>query len=181
MAELLDIVDEQDQIIGQMERAEVHRRGMTCRNVQIFFVTPAGEIILQKRSLTKKSYPGRFTSTASGHVTSGESYLEAAVKETLEETGVQLAAVSLQHLGTLHFRHVERPDYINDSMRSIFGYRFEGTTADLKIEDGEGEGFVAMPLDTFRAKVATNPEQFTYSLSDPSVLSLLDTFMSDQA
>lgn len=181
MAELLDIVDKQDQVIGQMERAEVHRRGLTCRIVHIFFVAPTGKIILQKRSLTKASYPGRLTSTVSGHVTSGESYLEAAIKEALEEAGLRLTAEDLHHLGTVHFRHEERPDYINDSMRSIFAYRFKGNMADLKIEEGEGMGFVILPLDVFRAKVATNPEQFTYSLSDPSVLSLLSTFVSDKA
>ena len=181
MAELLDIVNEQDQIIGQMERAEVHRRGLTCRNVQIFFVTPAGEIILQKRSLTKKSYPGRFTSTASGHVTSGESYLEAAIKETLEETGVQLAATDLHHLGTVHLRHAERPDHISDSMRSIFAYRFPGTIADLQIEEGEGEGFVTMSFNVFHAEVKTNPDQFTYSLTHSTVLSILDAFVPAKA
>lgn len=176
MTELLDIVDEQDQVIGQMERAEVHRRGLTCRNVQIFFVTPTNEIILQKRSLTKASSPGRLTSTASGHVTSGESYIEAAVKETLEEAGVQLAAHDLRHLGTVHSRHIERPDYISDFMRGIFAYRFDGDIADLKIEEGEGAGFVAMPLAVLRAEAQTNPERFTYSLSDQTVLSLLSKF-----
>lgn len=181
MAELLDIVDEQDRIIGQMERAEVHRRGLTCRNVQVFFVTPAGEVILQKRSLAKKSYPGRLTSTASGHVTSGESHLEAAVKETLEETGVRLVATDLHHLGTVHLRDIERPDYISDSMRGVFTYLFTGDVADLQIEDGEGAGFVAMPFDIFRAETAANPDQFTHSLTSPAVLSLLDAFVLAKA
>jgi isopentenyldiphosphate isomerase len=177
MAELLDIVNKQDQVIGQMERAEVHKRGLTCRNVHICFVTPAGEIILQKRSLTKTSYPGRLTTTASGHVTSGESYVEAAVKEAFEETGIQITANDLRHLGTVHLRHVERPDYISDSMRSIFAYRFTGDVTDLQIEDGEGVGFVAMPISAFRTQVQAHPDQFTHSLADPAVQSLLDTLV----
>lgn len=174
MAELLDIVDAHDQITGQMERDEVHRRGLTCRIVHICFVTPTGDVILQKRSTTKASYPGRLTTTASGHVTSGESYQEAAVKETFEETGIQLTVDDLQHLGTIHLRHVERPDYISDAMRSIFAYRFMGDITDLKIEDGEGAGFVAMPISALREEALANPDQFAHSLTDSAIQSLLD-------
>lgn len=175
MAELLDIVDMQDQVIGQLEREEVHRRGLTCRIVHICFVTPTGDVILQKRSMTKASYPGRLTTTASGHVTSGESYQEAAVKETLEETGIQLTIDDLQYLGTIHLRHVERPDYISDAMRSIFAYRFTGDITDLKVEDGEGAGFVAMPINMLRTEALANPDQFAHSLTDPACQALLDT------
>lgn len=99
MSEILDIVNEHDEVIGQAERDEVHRKGLLCRLVYVCFYTSTGEIILQKRSLAKKNDPGKLTTAASGHVSSGQTYLMAAVRESLEETGVVIDERDLVDLG----------------------------------------------------------------------------------
>jgi isopentenyldiphosphate isomerase len=47
----------------------------------------AGQLFLQRRSLTKDCSPGRWDSSASGHLDSGEEYDAAAVRELREELG----------------------------------------------------------------------------------------------
>lgn len=86
--ELFDIVDEHDQVIGQAPRSEVHRRGWWHRAVSIFVFDSRGRLLLQQRSATKDEYPLCYTSSASGHVSAGETYDETAPRELQEELGL---------------------------------------------------------------------------------------------
>lgn len=86
--ELFDIVDDQDRVIGQMARSEVHRRKLFHRAVSIFVFDSRGRLLLQQRSATKDEYPLCYTSSASGHVSTGETYDETAPRELQEELGL---------------------------------------------------------------------------------------------
>ncbi len=86
--ELFDIVDDQDRVIGQMARSEVHRQKLLHRAVSIFVFNSRGQLLLQQRSATKDEYPLCYTSSASGHVTAGENYDETAPREMQEELGL---------------------------------------------------------------------------------------------
>jgi len=87
--EILDVVDAHDLVLGAMERGEIHRKRLFHRSVHVFLVDDAGRIYLQKRSFEKLEHPGKWDSSASGHVESGESYQEAAGRELEEELGVK--------------------------------------------------------------------------------------------
>jgi len=86
--ELFDVVDENDEVIGVLPRAEVHRERRLHRAVHIFVFNAAGELFLQRRSLSKDSAPGKWVSSCSGHVDSGEVYEIAAKRELVEEIGL---------------------------------------------------------------------------------------------
>lgn len=88
--ERFDVVDAEDRVIGVAERGEVHRRGLRHRAVHIFWGRADGCICLQRRSFAKDSSPGLLSSSCAGHVDSGETYLQAAVREFEEELGVAL-------------------------------------------------------------------------------------------
>jgi isopentenyl-diphosphate delta-isomerase len=87
--EILDVVDADDLVVGTMERGEIHRKRLFHRSVHVFLFDEAGRIYLQKRSFGKLEHPGKWDSSASGHVESGESYREAAGRELEEEIGVK--------------------------------------------------------------------------------------------
>ncbi len=88
--ELLDVVDELDRPVGRLTRAEVHRRLVPHRAVHVFLRDPLGRLLLQKRSMAKDESPGLWTSSASGHVDAGETYVAAAYRELREELGIDL-------------------------------------------------------------------------------------------
>jgi isopentenyl-diphosphate delta-isomerase type 1 len=91
--EVFDVVDEQDRVIGQAPRSEVHRRGLNHRAVHVLIFNQRGEVFLQKRSMEKDCFPGAWDSSASGHVDRGEDYDACALREVREELGVQLVAM----------------------------------------------------------------------------------------
>lgn len=87
--ELFDVVDEEDQVIGQAHRSVVHAQQLLHRAVHVFLFNSRGELLIQHRSATKDEFPLCLTSSASGHVDSGESYAQAAIRELREELGLQ--------------------------------------------------------------------------------------------
>jgi 16S rRNA (adenine1518-N6/adenine1519-N6)-dimethyltransferase len=89
--EIFDVVNERDEVIGQKPRREVHANGLWHRAVHVFVFNARGEIFLQKRSLKKDMSPGKWDSSSSGHLDTGETYDACAVREVREEIGLTLA------------------------------------------------------------------------------------------
>lgn len=86
--ELFDVVNTRDEVIGTERRSVVHRKQLMHRAIHVFVFNASGQLYLQKRSLTKDSSPGKWVSSCSGHVDSGEDYDSAALRELGEELGL---------------------------------------------------------------------------------------------
>lgn len=165
MSEILDVVNDNDEVIGQAERDEVHRVGLVCRLVYVCFYTKDGDVILQKRGDTKKNDAGKLTTTVSGHVASGQGYIEAALRETLEESGVEVSEDDLVSIGVVRADYVQGA-YLSNAMRGLFALQFNGDENDLKVEDGDGAGFVKVSIDELEKQLDSEPEKFATVLSD---------------
>ena len=87
--EPLEVVDENDRVIGIQKRSEIHREGLRHRSVHIFIFNARGELYLQKRSPAKDQYPEHWDSSAAGHLDPGETPEEAAHRELGEELGIR--------------------------------------------------------------------------------------------
>ena len=93
--EIFDVVDEQDHVLRQASRHDVHKNGWRHRAVHIFVFNSAGELFLQKRSRWKDAFPLRWDSSAAGHVNTGDDYEPTALREITEEMGVTVQSVQL--------------------------------------------------------------------------------------
>ncbi|HVM47915.1 MAG TPA: NUDIX domain-containing protein [Candidatus Acidoferrum sp.] len=91
--EIFDVVNERDEVIGRETRREVHRLGLMHRAVHVLVFNAAGQVFLQKRSMSKDRQPGLWDSSASGHVDTGEDYDACAVRELREEIGLEVQTV----------------------------------------------------------------------------------------
>ena len=89
--EIFDIVDDSDTVVGRASREEVHRSGHLHRSAHLLVFDSDGRVLLQKRSSAKDTFPGRWDSSVSGHVDSGEWYDECVVREASEEIGIGIS------------------------------------------------------------------------------------------
>ncbi len=89
-AEYFDVVNEKDEVIGCAPRQTCHKLGLMHRAVHIILLNSKGEILLQKRSMSKDLYPGWWIDAAAGHVDAGEDYDESAKREAKEELGIDV-------------------------------------------------------------------------------------------
>lgn len=86
--EILDIVDENDQVIGQSPRGEAYAKGLRHRCVFIQARDAAGRLFVHRRTPTKLVFPSLYDMFVGGVVGAGESYDDAALREAEEELGV---------------------------------------------------------------------------------------------
>lgn len=91
--EIFDVVNERDEVVAQLPRREVHRRGLMHRAVHVLIFNARGEIFLQKRSMKKDNFPGTWDSSAAGHLDTGEDYDACAMREVEEELGFRMPCV----------------------------------------------------------------------------------------
>ena len=89
--EIFDVVNERDEVIGHAPRKEVHARGLWHRAVHVLVFNSRGEVFLQKRSMQKDVAAGKWDSSSSGHLDTGEDYDACAVRELREEIGLVLS------------------------------------------------------------------------------------------
>ncbi len=85
--ERFDVVDERNEVIGQLPRSEIHRLGLRHRAIHLLVFNDAGEVLLQKRSTKKDTFPGCWDSSVSGHVDAGEAWETCVRRESEEEIG----------------------------------------------------------------------------------------------
>ncbi|MFR0674338.1 NUDIX hydrolase [Enterobacterales bacterium AW_CKDN230030176-1A_HGKHYDSX7] len=100
-AEPIAWVDEHDQVLGSLPRAELRARGLIGRCTFILLFNRAGELCVHRRTLSKAIYPGYWDVAAGGMVAAGERYDDSAARELREELGV--SGVALQFHDTFFF------------------------------------------------------------------------------
>lgn len=154
--EIFDVVDENDRVIGQATRAEVHRKKLFHRAVHVLVFDARGNAVLQKRSLAKDTCPGLFSTSCAGHVDSGESYECAAIRELGEELGVPPDAAR-----TLRFLFALRPcDALGQEFVRVYQLNFAGTLTPNPAEISE---LLALPPEEIDARIKTAPDAFAES------------------
>jgi isopentenyldiphosphate isomerase len=141
--EIFDIVDEHDRVTGQSTRAEVHAKHLRHRAVHAWAFNRDGRLFLQKRSLQKDTAPGRWDSSASGHLDAGETYDAAVVRELSEEIGV---TVSPQNRLTLLHTVPATPETANEFTR-VYRLETEGPFTLNPAEISGGEWFRPAEID----------------------------------
>ncbi|MDJ0956576.1 MAG: NUDIX hydrolase YfcD [Arenicellales bacterium] len=87
--EIVSIVDESDNIVGQEPRHVMRAQGLLHRVTYIFVFNTNGELLVQKRTYDKDLYPGYYDLAAGGVVCVGESYEQSALREAREELGIE--------------------------------------------------------------------------------------------
>ena len=143
---MLEVVDDDDNVIGIRSRDEIHALGLRHREIHLWLVTPDNEIIFQHRSATKDTFPNLLDASAGGHVEVGQTYEQATIMEAQEEMGLAIAPDQLGHLAKLdNYAVDERLNKTNRTFRETYWLRYSGKLNDLRIEAGEAVGFVALP------------------------------------
>lgn len=100
--EILDLVDDQDRVIGQLSREEVYKQRLhNYRVVHGLLLNAEGKIWIPRRTALKKLYPNALDYSSAGHVESGETYDESFRRETREELNIDLDQVTWRTLGKL--------------------------------------------------------------------------------
>jgi isopentenyl-diphosphate delta-isomerase type 1 len=156
-AELFDVVDAQDRVIGQAPRGEVHAKGLLHRATHVMVHDANGNLFLQRRSLGKDTFPGCWDSSCSGHLDAGEDYPGAARRELGEEIGWHDASLPLRPLVKLSSSAETGHEFIQVYLLGPIAGPFDLNPAEIS----EGRWITPAELD---ALTRQQPEQVAGAL-----------------
>ena len=155
--ELVDIVDDDDNVVATVTRAEMRAGRLQHRSVGVAVMSTDGRLLVHRRSDSKDLWPGWWDIAAGGVVTAGETYDDAARRELAEELG--LVGAEIEYLGQAR--------YVDDDLAAICrGYRVVHD-GPFSFTDGEVTEvrWVTFPeLDTMRATHPFLPDGITLLL-----------------
>lgn len=132
MPEYFDLYNERREPLG-----EIHERGKPLPDgkfhivANVLSVNPEGKILITKRS-PEKNFGGMWETTG-GAVKSGETPLEAAVRELYEETGLYAEPNELEYRGEI----VRRGKYGGNAIHLFYLFRGDFSEKDIRLQEGE--------------------------------------------
>ena len=151
--EYFDVLDEQGEKTGtSRSHAEVHREGLFHRAVHVWFLNSQGQLLLQKRSHVMDAYPSYWDISASGHVSKGQSSIEAAKMETLEELGVSLPVSAFQLLCILKGHVVlNNGTRIENEFQDVYLVHLDKALSELTLQAKEVVGVRWIDVSEFKS------------------------------
>jgi len=153
--ELIDRVDINDQIIGVTNRVEAHKNGYIHRVSAVFVFNRDNKLLVQLR---KKD--GLFDHSVGGHVNKGESYDDAAARESKEELGI---ARKLKKVGIFYGDEIV-PNRNSKIDHYIGLYEVKITDEDAKkmiMAEDEVEKIIPMSLNDVAEDMKNNSDKYT--------------------
>ncbi len=137
--EWLDIVNERDEVVRCMPQALYCGPSDGWIRCSVVFLTDSqGRVWVPTRATHKRLFPGCLDASVCGHVQAGESYLNAARRETEEETGLALSEQRFQLLAAFQPRRDGTFCFI-----SVFHVELQGEQPQLSNRDHEKASWMA--------------------------------------
>ena len=100
--EYIDLFDQNNNPLKiSKEKKQAHEDGDFHRTAHIWIINNHIELLLQKRSASKKSHPNCWDISVAGHIKAGEEVLDGAIRELEEELGVEVKKDDLKYITTI--------------------------------------------------------------------------------
>lgn len=158
--EYLDVLDCFGRRTGRKKlRTEVHRDGDWHRVAHIWIMSARDEILLQRRTLSKKTHPGMLDVSCAGHLLAGDTSKAGALRELSEELGLKLMEADLEFLTTIKRFTTAKTGIIDNQYIDIFLVHTDWEVDDFSLQADEVAEVFYVPLpDLQKMVVEGHPE-----------------------
>ena len=152
MDELIDILTPDGKPTGKTAlKSQAHKNGWFHATVHIWLFTADKKILLQKRALTKKVFPGLWDISVAGHIGAGEEILASAKREVFEEIGLKLDEKNLIKIGT-RIHQVKHKNGIQDNeFHHVFIAELKVSIDELTIQKEEVDDIKLFDLSVLKS------------------------------
>ncbi len=165
--EYFDELNENGEKTGRrVERSFAHENGILHATSQIYiyrYHKGRLEILLQKRSPDKDSYPGKLDISCAGHVPSGMDYDSNALKELSEELGITAEISSLKRIGV--FRTSKKAEFYgkkfhDEQLSAVYISERYLDASQIKFQKEEISAVLWMSADEIVKRLDLNDDAF---------------------
>ena len=144
--EYFDVCDEYGQPTGEIvERSIAHATGVRHRTAHVWIYREKDgkqELLLQKRSAQKDSFPGCYDTSSAGHVAAGTEPLESALRELEEELGIRAEREEIHPIGTFPISYASEfhgKPFVDEETAFVYVYDGEVDISRLSLQEEEVE------------------------------------------
>jgi len=156
--ELLEIVDNDGNSTSEiLDKSLAHDRNLLHREIGLFIFNSKNELLIQKRSATKRFHPNIWGLCA-GHVDAFESNLTAVLRETKEEIGV-----SLNENDVTLFDVVVKDRESNSHITYAYYTFLDKDINDFVIQEEELSEVKWIPFNEYKQMVINNNPTITFT------------------
>ncbi len=125
-AELVVLVDEEGRPIGSADKIRVHHESTPLHLAfSCYLFDDAGNVLLTRRALHKRTFPGIWTNSCCGHPAPDESVTDAVHRRVREELGVGIADLECV-LPDFRYYAVAADGVVENELCPVFRGRVEG-------------------------------------------------------
>ncbi len=166
---MIDVLDADGSSTGRTKpKPHIHRDGDLHRSVHVWIIAPDDRILVQRRAAVKENNPGLWDVSCAGHISAGESAIDAAIREAEEELGIALESDELQYVATLRERSVlNGGTYIDNEIHEIFVVRREVDLSSLRLQPEEVDDVRLVTREEFRLlDLVPHEEEYALILRD---------------
>jgi isopentenyl-diphosphate Delta-isomerase len=149
------LVDEQDQVLGTMEKMEAHRQGVLHRAFSVFVFDSKGRMLLQQRAAHKYHGGLLWSNACCSHPYPEEDTLYAAHRRLGEELGFNTALTEI-------FSFTYKAEVENGLIEHEFDHVFAGEYSGTVIPNAaEVANYCFSPMADIKAALQDRPGKFT--------------------
>lgn len=149
------LVDQEDNVIGTMEKMEAHRRGLLHRAFSILLFNSKGQMLLQKRSTSKYHSAGLWTNACCSHPLPDEPMSLATKRRLMQEMGIDLTT---EFAYKFIYRAPLDHGLTEHELDYVFVGQFDGAPNVNKDEVSEWK---FADLNFLREDIAKHPNEYT--------------------
>jgi isopentenyl-diphosphate delta-isomerase len=165
--EYLDIWNTDGQPTGnKCLKDEAHQKGWFHPTVHIWFYTNTPSLLLQKRGLSKQTYPGFWDVSVAGHVSAGETILEGALREVKEEIGLDIKQTDLRLLDVRKNTNRFENGIIDCEFQHVFLAKLDTAVSNLKIQEAEVDAVRLFSFEELQQCILKKQPDFTIVPAD---------------
>lgn len=171
MKEYFDVLDENGNMTGEVKlRQEVHRDGDWHKAVHIWIFNRNGEVLLQRRSPNKDSYPNMLDISSAGHLSAGDSSIDGALRELEEELGLYVDKEELKLFDCMKISRVFKETFINNEFNDLYYLITDKKTNDMTIQEEELSEIFFIPFDTLKQMINEKDESVVIDKMELDIL-----------
>lgn len=165
--EIFDIVDEYGLPTGEtVERSVAHSEGIRHRTAHIWVVREVEgkyQILMQKRSMDKDSFPGCYDTSSAGHIHAGDEPKISAIREMSEEIGINALEDELEMIGTFSNRYEKEfygKMFKDNEVSFVYVYDKDIVIDELKLQKEEVDSVKWFDIEYVKGKLEPRDEMF---------------------
>lgn len=175
--ERFDIVDENGQPTGKtVSRDKAHSDGILHRTAHVWVLRQHdghAQVLLQRRSECKDSFPGMFDTSSAGHVPAGDEPQESALRELKEELGISAVPADLAFAGTFRIQYEEvfhDSVFRDNEVTYVYVYRRPVSISSLTLQESEVSEVRWFDIEEVWEEIQTNRTRFCVAPEGLAVL-----------